>query len=317
MTRKSAFTMAEILLSLTIIGVVAAITLPSLIGNINERAWNTQRQALHARFAQALPMMNNLSVYSSASEFISSGLSNGIKLTNVCQQDKIEDCGINKTAITAFDGTTKSNVDFKWTTMGLALTDLGYSSTDTVTETDLIAGFETQNGESIVVQYNPKCTSDSESLPQNITGGEVWLNTVCVNFIYDLNGAKGPNKIGKDMGFMTAFYPTETEVVAPLITSQVTGTASSGTQGQANFVAAKAPACITDYRLPSKNEAKAIALNGYYTSGTNIAASAPVVISSSKASGNGNIYYYTVEGKKVKTTLNSTTPTSATRCVKR
>lgn len=31
-----AFTMAEILLSLTIIGVVAAITLPSLTGNINE-----------------------------------------------------------------------------------------------------------------------------------------------------------------------------------------------------------------------------------------------------------------------------------------
>ena len=35
-----AFTMAEILLSLTIIGVVAAITLPSLTGNINERTWN-------------------------------------------------------------------------------------------------------------------------------------------------------------------------------------------------------------------------------------------------------------------------------------
>ena len=42
-----AFTMAEILLSLTIIGVVAAITLPSLTGNINERTWNTQRKALY------------------------------------------------------------------------------------------------------------------------------------------------------------------------------------------------------------------------------------------------------------------------------
>ena len=43
--QKCAFTMAEILLSLTIIGVVAAITLPSLTGNINERTWNTQRKA--------------------------------------------------------------------------------------------------------------------------------------------------------------------------------------------------------------------------------------------------------------------------------
>lgn len=42
---KYGFTMAEILLSLTIIGVVAAITLPSLTGNINKRTWNTQRKA--------------------------------------------------------------------------------------------------------------------------------------------------------------------------------------------------------------------------------------------------------------------------------
>ena len=29
----------------------------------------------------------------------------------------------------------------------------------------------------------------------------------CVNFIYDLNGKKGPNTMGKDMGFMTMLYP--------------------------------------------------------------------------------------------------------------
>lgn len=54
---KKAFTMAEILLSLTIIGVVAAITLPSLTGNINERTWNTQRKALYARMSQAISLM--------------------------------------------------------------------------------------------------------------------------------------------------------------------------------------------------------------------------------------------------------------------
>ena len=58
-----AFTMAEILLSLTIIGVVAAITLPSLTGNINERTWNTQRKALYARFSQAIALMPALNGY--------------------------------------------------------------------------------------------------------------------------------------------------------------------------------------------------------------------------------------------------------------
>ena len=52
---RAAFTMAEILLSLTIIGVVAAITLPSLTGNINERTWNTQRKALYAACRRQLP----------------------------------------------------------------------------------------------------------------------------------------------------------------------------------------------------------------------------------------------------------------------
>ena len=60
---RFAFTMAEILLSLTIIGVVAAITLPSLMGNINERTWNTQRKALHARMSQAIAMMPQLNGY--------------------------------------------------------------------------------------------------------------------------------------------------------------------------------------------------------------------------------------------------------------
>ena len=66
--RRIAFTMAEILLSLTIIGVVAAITLPSLTGNINERTWNTQRKALYARFSQALALMPSLNGYGTLTE---------------------------------------------------------------------------------------------------------------------------------------------------------------------------------------------------------------------------------------------------------
>ena len=66
--RALAFTMAEILLSLTIIGVVAAITLPSLTGNINERTWNTQRKALYARFSQAIALMPSLNGYGTLRE---------------------------------------------------------------------------------------------------------------------------------------------------------------------------------------------------------------------------------------------------------
>lgn len=39
----------------------------------------------------------------------------------------------------------------------------------------------------------------------------------CVNAIYDMNGLRGPNQVGKDIGFVTVFYPNETvQAVAPM-----------------------------------------------------------------------------------------------------
>ena len=39
---------------------------------------------------------------------------------------------------------------------------------------------------------------------------------MCVNFIYDLNGKKGPNKLNADIGFMTVFYPTDSAITSAL-----------------------------------------------------------------------------------------------------
>ena len=58
--KKFAFTMAGILISLTIIGIIAAITLPALQGNINEKTWVTQRKALYSRLSQAIALMPSL-----------------------------------------------------------------------------------------------------------------------------------------------------------------------------------------------------------------------------------------------------------------
>ena len=38
---------------------------------------------------------------------------------------------------------------------------------------------------------------------------------ICVNFVFDLNGTKGPNTVGKDIGTMTALYASDSVVVAP------------------------------------------------------------------------------------------------------
>ena len=225
-----AFTMAEILLSLTIIGVVAAITLPSLTGNINERTWNTQRKALYARMSQAVALMGNLNGYgigatesetasNAAKIFVTNGLAKVYKINNICDSEHLKDCGFpEKITVLKWGSQGNSKLDaptkltelnnlFNYSAIG---SNINYSQINTNT-----AAFETANGETLLTFYNPTCgyTLASPALSFNKS---LLQPTMCLNFIYDLNGVKGPNAIGKDMGFMTVFYPTDSVVVAPI-----------------------------------------------------------------------------------------------------
>ena len=227
-----AFTMAEILLSLTIIGVVAAITLPSLTGNINERTWNTQRKALYARFSQAIMLMPALNGYGTVSEdesgsivedtaaetFITNGLSKVLKINNICDYEHLADCGItSKYTNTAGSITSTAQTLFQLNTgfrnVGGSSGNVSYSTLNTKA-----AAFETQNGESIITYYNPSCSTETRVAGYNEIGNDVSIPqaVMCVNFIYDLNGTKGPNTVGKDIGFITAFNSVDTIVVAPM-----------------------------------------------------------------------------------------------------
>lgn len=233
----NSFTMAEILISLTIIGVIAAITLPSLMANINEKAWATQRKALYSRLSQAIAMMPSLGGYGivmnsdgtineaetankATQTFISEGLSRVLKINNICDGSSIESlekCGFPKKFTKM--GTNAPKMNTPTTIVGF--NDyfgknnhyINYSQINTNA-----AAFETANGESILTFYNPNCsyvlgmnnTTSAAHYHQNLM-----QPTMCVNFVYDLNGEKGPNKVGKDIGFITAFYPTDSETVAP------------------------------------------------------------------------------------------------------
>ncbi len=268
---QCAFTMAEILLSLTIIGVVAAITLPSLMANINERTWNTQRRALYARMSQAIAMMPQLNGYgeyegtntdgsvtatkdTAAEAFLTEGLSKVLKINNICDAAHLADCGI-ATSYTALNGSAKtlptklSELNAMFTSVWISL-ETGNSIANSQNHIDTkAAAFETQNGENIVVFYNPECLADAPNWRQVQT-------RMCVNFIYDLNGNKGPNTVGKDIGFMTAFYSVEPSVVAPMpvaadLPNQYLGSEVSG-------------ACLAsdaETRLPNRDELASLWVN--------------------------------------------------------
>ena len=258
------------MLSLTIIGVVAAITLPSLTGNINERTWNTQRKALYARFSQGLALMPSLSGYgtyqladeatstsavdTAAETFVTEGLSKVIKINNICDHEHLEDCGI-VASYTNMVGSVNS-WPTKLSELNSMFTGTFSNATGSYTnpQKDIdtrAAAFETQNGESIAVYYNPQCQSDMQE-----TATHIIQPKMCANFIYDLNGNKGPNTVGKDIGFITALYPSDSVVVAPVPTQQ--NLTNTHTQTQATEACTRMD---SELRVPNKHELAAMFYN--------------------------------------------------------
>ena len=262
-SKNLAFTMAEILLSLTIIGVVAAITLPSLTGNINERTWNTQRKALYARFSQAIALMPSLNGYGTLTEdesgsvtedtaaetFVTNGLAKVLKINNICDSEHLTDCGFASSLTTL----AASKIEMPKTIGDLNEDNIvisDWSGREFSAINTKVAAFETANGESIAVYYNPRCTT-LLSEPNDI----YTQRKMCANFVYDLNGSKGPNTIGKDMGFLTAFYPTDSNVVAPYPYQKDVDSNTSGN------VASVCKNLDQDYRMPSKEELASLFVN--------------------------------------------------------
>ena len=266
-----AFTMAEILLSLTIIGVVAAITLPSLTGNINERTWNTQRKALYSRLSQAISLMPAINGYGTVREvtdsatgstslednaaetFITAGLSKVLKINNICDNEHLKDCGLNE-KWTALNGSNLS--------LPQKLTDLNsgmlYSAGSLNIYNTKAAAFETINGESVLTFYNPNCSSEGIMLEDTAVTGDTGYfvkQQVCANFVFDLNGSRGPNTVGKDIGFISAVYPSDTMVVMPQPAKKLDS-------GYKQNEAAKACSSLDpEYRLPNIEELLAIYYN--------------------------------------------------------
>jgi len=273
-SKRVAFTMAEILLSLTIIGVVAAITLPSLTGNINERTWNTQRKALYARFSQAIALMPALNGYGTLTEseshsitadtaaetFVTDGLSKVLKINNICDSEHLADCGLPDKIIPLQLGAVATstleleniktlasfNNMFNGSFVNPVYGTFTYSQTDTKA-----AAFETVNGESILVYYNPNCAGKVEDTYDYYTQPRM-----CANFVYDLNGSKGPNTVGKDIGFLTAMYASDPVVVAPQL--MVRAAATSVKQKDAGRECQKLE---PESRVPNRDEAAAIFYN--------------------------------------------------------
>ena len=181
--KRCAFTLAEVLITLAVIGIVAVLTLPNLIQNHNEKAWSTARDVFTKRLEVATRQMNTeekLAGYESTMDFVNE-LKKYIKITRICDSDEITKCFAKE--VIWSDG--EEPIDMS-TIQNAA--SLGQEDWDT----DTVA-VQFANGVNAIIAYNPNATQDPYNNQFSATSNSMAI-------LYDVSGNKNPNTNGKDIG---------------------------------------------------------------------------------------------------------------------
>lgn len=194
---KTAFTLAEVLITLGIIGVVAAISLPTILKNITFRTYAEKQVNTVQKVTQAMELMrayNHLSIRYESTEAFVDELQNYLKISKRCSYENIAECWSTETVVNAFGTTINVNEKAK-TGQNITLK----TNTNNV-------GLVLANGANLILNYNPDAPTfalaDSIT-PKSITlsvgkGTRTYQNytssvTESIAFIMDVNGTKGPN----------------------------------------------------------------------------------------------------------------------------
>ena len=183
---KKGFTLAEVLITLGIIGVVAAMTIPTLIQNYNTRVWNTAATVFDRKLEDALKTMNTqqtLAGHSSTESFVEE-LSKHFKTNKICQNDELLDC-FSETVYWGGGTATPEEVD-----MSVIRSARSFGQDDWNTN---VVGVQFANGVNAMIAYNPTNTCTQDPYSNRVTGGD------CLAILYDTSGEKNPNSSGKDL----------------------------------------------------------------------------------------------------------------------
>lgn len=172
---RIAFTLAEVLITLGIIGVVAAMTMPSLIQSYKEKATVTAVKQSYSIFAQALKMVtiDNPDLSALTDSSLSAKENSQIMFNEISKHiKKVKSCDVDKKCM--------------GNTYYLNLNNEKVSNWDTYN--NLVTGV-LANGTSFWIL----------SLPASISGEETYAGQIGI----DINGNKRPNKFGVDFFWFT------------------------------------------------------------------------------------------------------------------
>ena len=209
---KRGFTLAEALITLGVIGVVAAVTMPTLVTNIQERVRKEQVRTVKYKLTKATDKMNSLGRIGSygndnlATERFVEELQKHMTIAKICKNNELDKCWPSS-EINAYSGsgTTLTAYNPKNLQTGQSLKALALSTKNTQT-----VGIVTGDGVPMLLVYSPKCSGfdEAKTYTWSVEDGKPVTNatTNCISAIFDINGAKGPNKIGTDVRTLNSLF---------------------------------------------------------------------------------------------------------------
>ncbi len=189
---KVAFTLAEVLITLGIIGIVAALTLPAFISNVQGRIQAKRVENINQKLSKVTDKMavqSGLIGYPDTMAFVQE-MKKHMSIAKVCDNSHLSECW----------GTTEVDVgkDKPW-----EIAKTKTAKTLKIGEPDNWAdtvGIVTADGTPMILSYDKNCNFDPNNagLQYNQSSGKS-NSLVCLSGVFDWNGGARPNKLGDDV----------------------------------------------------------------------------------------------------------------------
>ena len=221
---KAGFTLAEVLITLGIIGIVAALTLPAFISNVQGRIQAKRVENINQKLSKVTDKMavqSGLIGYPDTMAFVQE-MKKHMSIAKVCDNSHLAECW----------GTTEVDVgkDKPW-----EISKTKTAKTLKIGEPDNWAdtvGIVTADGTPMILSYDKNCNFDPNNagLQYNQSSGKS-NSLACLSGVFDWNGGAKPNKLGDDvitlgmasgLGSSCAFEVNGTCYTAPFIPKPLT-----------------------------------------------------------------------------------------------
>ena len=203
---QTGFTLSEVLITLGIIGIVAAMTLPALINKYQERVLVVSAKRSYAIVTNALMRWNAdndmtgdyLSFFSSYGSDVERlrVLTKYMNTVQFCTQDKVEPCG-GKYEIKQY----KKLNDGHGNTAQFDL--INWWRAVLVDGTFITLQSEVENGSCIHKYWSYETDADGNYIPDDSSPngykGKETTSYTCGVIVIDTNGLKSPNQVGRDV----------------------------------------------------------------------------------------------------------------------